>query len=282
MARSSSSHAGTDVTHPVRFTSVLSQTLPPLTVLSKQTSTNAPSFTQKSTILFLSSHQSTINSHLISPQPYSKSVLSNRQSTTNPHLSQFYTMSPLLNHQSKTYSTFTQKLTLSSHNSTNSSSKKPGQITQLTTQSSTDHQTTSLPPKLSTIQNNIPLSYQHPNRATFPDLEILSTNVSAHFSHTRGGSSTPHNTVSITTPWALSLQNIKTTFVTRSTLPGHSNESTSGETKHYLLKDEMIDKFVVARPGKILSLVFEMSPDTCWYTNAIEHWVLCQLYHRLP
>lgn len=32
----------------------------------------------------------------------------------------------------------------------------------------------------------------------------------------------------------------------------------------------MIDKFFVARPSKILSLI-KMSPDTCKYTNAIEH-----------
>lgn len=232
---SSSSHAGSDVTHPVRFTSVLSQTLPPLTVLSKQTSVKAPSFTQKSTILFLSSHHFTDNSQLISSQPYSKSVLSNRQSTTNPPSSQLSTMYSLLNHQSKT---FTQKSTPSNHNSANLSSKKPGQITQLTTQSSTDHLTTSLPPKLSTLQNNIPLSYQHPNRATFPDQGIIFTNISTYFSYTRGGSSTPHNTVSITAPLALTLQNIETAFVTRSTVPGHSveistSESTSGETKHY-------------------------------------------------
>lgn len=237
---SSSSHAGSDVTHPVRFTSVLSQTLPPLTVLSKQTSVKAPSFNQKSTILFLSSHHFTDNSQLISSQPYSKSVLSNRQSTRNPPSSQLSTMYSLLNHQSKTYLTFTQKSTPSNHNSANFSSKKPGQSTQLTTQSSTDHLTTSLPPKLSTLQNNIPLSYQHPNRATFPDQGIISTNISTYFSYTRarGGSSTPHNTVSITAPLALTLQNIETAFVTRSTVPGHSvdvsnSESTSGETKHY-------------------------------------------------
>lgn len=235
---SSSSHAGSDVTHPVRFTSVLSQTLPPLTVLSKQTSVKAPSFTQKSTILFLSSHHFTDNSQLISSQPYSKSVLSNRQSTRNPPSSQLSTMYSLLNHQSKTYLTFTQKSTPSNHNSANLSSKKLGQSTQLTTQSSTDHLTTSLPPKLSTLQNNIPLSYQHPNRATFPDQGIISTNISTYFSYTRGGSSTPHNTVSITAPLALTLQNIETAFVTRSTVPGHSveistSESTSGETKHY-------------------------------------------------
>lgn len=234
---SSSSHAGSDVTHPVRFTSVLSQTLPPLTVLSKQTSVKAPSFNQKSTILFLSSHHFTDNSQLISSQPYSKSVLSNRQSTTNPPSSQLSTMYSLLNHQSKTYLTFTQKSTPSNHNSA-LSSKKLGQSTQLTTQSSTDHLTTSLPPKLSTLQNNIPLSYQHPNRATFPDQGIISTNISTYFSYTRGRSSTPHNTVSITAPLALTLQNIETAFVTRSTVPGHSvevstSESTSGETKHY-------------------------------------------------
>lgn len=236
--RFSSFHAGSDVTHPVRFTSVLSQTLPPLTVLSKQTSVKAPSFNQKSTILFLSSHHFTDNSQLISSQPYSKSVLSNRQSTRNPPSSQLSTMYSLLNHQSKTYLTFTQKSTPSNHNSANLSSKKPGQSTQLTAQSSTDHLTTSLPPKLSTLQNNIPLSYQHPNRATFPDQGIISTNISTYFSYTRGGSSTPHNTVSITAPLALTLQNIETAFVTRSTVPGHSvevstSESTSGETKHY-------------------------------------------------
>lgn len=235
---SSSFHAGSDVTHPVRFTSVLSQTLPPLTVLSKQTSVKAPSFNQKSTILLLSSHHFTDNSQLISSQPYSKSVLSNRQSTTNPPSSQLSTMYSLLKHQSKTYLTFTQKSTPSNHNSANLSSKKPGQSTQLTTQSSTDHLTTSLPPKLSTLQNNIPLSYQHPNRATFPDQGIISTNISTYFFYTRGGSSTPHNTVSITAPLALTLQNIETAFVTRSTVPGHSvevstSESTSGETKHY-------------------------------------------------
>lgn len=184
----------------------------------KQTSVKAPSFNQKSTILFLSSHHFTDNSQLISSQPYSKSVLSNRQSTTNPPSSQLSTMYSLLNHQSKTYLTFTQKSTPSNHNSANLSSKKPGQITQLTTQSSTDHLTTSLPPKLSTLQNNIPLS--------------------SYFSYTRGGSSTPHNTVSITAPLALTLQNIEIAFVTRSTVPGHSvevptSESTSGETKHY-------------------------------------------------
>lgn len=291
MARLSSSHAGTDVTHPVRFTSVLSQTLPPLTVLSKQTSTNAPSFTQKSSILILSSHQSIINSHLVSSQPYSKSVLSNRKSTTNPPLSQFSTMPSLLNHQSKTYSTFTQKSTLLNYNLTNSSSKKPGQNTQLTTKSSTDHHITSLPPKLPTLLNNIPLSYQHPNLATFPDQEIF-TNVSTHFSHTRGGSSTPHNTVSITTPLALTLQNIETTFVTRSAVPGHSveistNGSTSGKTKHYQfkLKDKkMIDKFVVARPSKTLSLILwchQIHVNTPMPLGT-EFFANCTMLHRLP
>ena len=257
MTSSSDSHPGIEYTSlPVRLTSdslylnKTSNVTSSFTISSPLNPQSVPHLSPSPQVMnFSQSSRYSLNTKLTTYQESINSSLPH-QHTSIPSLNSQYTDFPFtvkLSHPSVQYSTSNKKLSTnapSSHKLSTNAPSPPNISTnvpsphKLSTNAPSSHKLSTNAPSSYKLSTYAPLSHQPSSSHPFTDRKLFSSKLSTHFSRTSGSIFNPLSTVSVATPWTLTVRTTETTLVfgtTRSNDPAINTFAgdPTGEKKYY-------------------------------------------------